>query len=66
MIGSPSIVDLGTNTGAAAEEFMRSMQSLDNLRLSQLGLDNGGMFQKNSHMLESEQAQMGGNTDLVM
>lgn len=66
MIGSPTIHDLGTNTGAAAEEFMRAMQSLDNLRLSLYGLDNGGMFQKNSHMLESEQAKNGGNTDLIM
>jgi hypothetical protein len=65
MIGSPSIVDLGTNTGAAAEEFMRAMQSLDNYRLSLLGLDNGGLFQKNSHMLESEQAMNGGNVDLI-
>lgn len=66
MIGSPSTVDLGTNSGGSAEEFMRAMQSLDNLRLSLYGLDNGGMFQKNSHMLESEQAANGGNTDLIM
>lgn len=66
MIGSPATIDLGTNTGGSAEEFMRAMQSLDNLRLSLYGLDNGGMFQKNSHMLESEQAAAGGNTDLIM
>jgi hypothetical protein len=66
MIGSPTMIDLGTNTGAAAEEFMRAFQSLDNVRLSLYGLDNGGAFQKNSHMLESEQAMNGGNTDLVM
>ena len=66
MIGSPTTTDLGTNTGAAAEEFMRAFQSLDNVRLSLYGLDNGGAFQKNSHMLESEQAKNGGNTDLIM
>ena len=66
MIGSPSLIDLGTNTGAAAEEFMRAFQSLDNVRLSLYGLDNGGAFQKNSHMLESEQAANGGQVDLIM
>lgn len=66
MIGSPTIQDLGTNTGAAAEEFMRAFQSLDNVRLSLYGLDNGGAFQKNSHMLQSEQAMNGGMTDLIM
>lgn len=66
MIGSPTMVDLGTNTGASAEDFMRAMQSLDNLRLSLYGLDNGGMFQKNSHLLETEQATNGGQVDLIM
>lgn len=66
MIGSPTITDLGSNTGATAEEFMRAFQSLDNVRLSLYGLDNGGAFQKNSHMLESEQAMNGGMTDLIM
>ena len=65
MVGSPTIIDLGTNTGATAEDYMRAMQSLDNLRLSLYGLDNGGMFQKNSHMLESEQAANGGQCDLI-
>ena len=44
MIGSPTITDLGSNTGASAEEFMRAFQSLDNVRLSLYGLDNGGAF----------------------
>ena len=46
-----------TNTGGAlkSEEFLIYMQALDNYRLSLYGLKNGGLFQKKSHMLESEQ-----------
>ena len=37
------------------------MQSLDNFRLSLYGLDNGGLFQKKSHMLEAEQEANAGH-----
>ena len=50
---------------AKAEEFMLALQSLDNYRLSLYGLDNGGLFQKKSHMLEAEQEMNAGNTGLV-
>jgi hypothetical protein len=42
------------------------MQSLDNFRLSLYGLDNGGLFQKKSHMLEAEQEMNTGTVGLVM
>ena len=48
-----------------SEEFMLSMQSLDNYRLSTYGLENGGLFQKKAHILEAEQAVNGGNVGLV-
>ena len=50
---------------AKAEEYMLALQSLDNFRLSLYGLDNGGLFQKKSHMLEAEQEMNAGNTGLV-
>jgi hypothetical protein len=50
---------------AKAEEFMLALQSLDNYRLSLYGLDNGGLFQKKSHMLAAEQEMNAGNTGLV-
>lgn len=56
-------------TGGAtlkSEEFMLAMQSLDNYRLSLYGLDNGGLFQKKSHMLEAEQELNAGNTNLIL
>jgi len=49
-----------------AEEYLLAMQSLDNLRLSLHGLDNGGIFQKKSHMLEAEHEENAGTASLVM
>ena len=47
--------DLSNGTALKAEEYLLFLQGLDNYRLSLYGLDNGGLFQKKSHMLESEQ-----------
>lgn len=51
---------------AKGEEFFLAMQSLDNYRLSLYGLDNGGLFQKKSHMLEAEQEMKAGATSLIL
>ena len=59
--------DILQNTSPAkAEEYLLAMQSLDNLRLSLHGLDNGGIFQKKSHMLEAEQEMNAGTASLTM
>ena len=42
------------------------MQSLDNFRLSTYGLENGGLFQKHAHELQSEADVNGGPVGLVM
>ena len=42
------------------------MQGLDNYRLSLYGLDNGGLFQKRSGMLEAEQEMNQGNVGLIL
>lgn len=49
-----------------AEDFLLALQSLDNYRLSLYGLDNGGLFQKRSHMLEAEQEMNSGNAGLIL
>lgn len=67
-VGIQGTLDFQELTGgnvAKAEEFMLALQSLDNFRLSLYGLDNGGLFQKKSHMLEAEQEMNAGNTGLV-
>ena len=63
--GNVDFQDMTGGEVAKAEEFLLAMQSLDNYRLSLYGLDNGGLFQKKSHMLEAEQAMNTGNTGLV-
>lgn len=66
VIGSLDFQTLTTGNVAKAEEFLVAMQSLDNYRLSLHGLDNGGLFQKKSHMLEAEQKMNTGTTGLVL
>lgn len=51
---------------AKPEEFLLAMQGLDNYRLSLYGLNNGGLFQKKSHMLEAEQEMNMGKVSSVM
>lgn len=66
IVGTVDFQDLTGGETAKAEEFLLAMQSLDNYRLSLYGLDNGGLFQKKSHMLEAEQEMNTGNVGLVM
>lgn len=66
IVDAVEMQDLTTGSIAKSEEFLLTMQSLDNFRLSLYGLDNGGLFQKKSHMLEAEQEMNGGNVGLVM
>ena len=66
VVGNVDFQDLTNGTVAKAEEFLLAMQSLDNYRLSLYGLDNGGLFQKKSHMLEAEQKMNTGTTGLIL
>lgn len=65
IVGTVDFQELAGGNVAKAEEFMMALQSLDNYRLSLYGLDNGGLFQKHSHMLQAEQEMNAGNTGLV-
>lgn len=66
VVGNVDFQDLTGGQTLKAEEFLLAMQSLDNYRLSLYGLDNGGLFQKKSHMLEAEQSMNAGNTGLIL
>lgn len=63
--GQIEFQDLTNGTPLKSEEYLLMMQALDNYRLSLYGLKNGGLFQKKSHMLESEQSMNDGNVGLV-
>ena len=66
IIGSVEFQELTNGQLGKAEEYMLAMQSLDNLRLSGYGIDNGGLFEKKAHELQSEADINGGPVGLVM
>ena len=66
IVGSVEFQELTDGNVAKAEEYMLAMQSLDNLRLSGYGLDNGGLFEKKAHELQSEADINGGPVGLIM
>ena len=48
-----------------AQEYLLAMQALENFRLSTYGLDNGGLFEKKAHKLETEQEMNTSTVGLV-
>ena len=66
IVGQVEFQELVSGPTSKAEEFLLAMQSLDNYRLSLYGLDNGGLFQKRSHMLEAEQRMNNGNSGIIL
>ena len=66
MIGKPSFQELTAGSVGKAEEFLLTLQALDNYRLSLHGLANGGLFLKKAHLLEGEQAQQEGKRSAVL
>lgn len=66
IVGPVDFQDLTDGNVGKSEEFLLAMQSLDNFRLSLYGLENGGLFQKKSHMLEAEQSMNNGNTGIIL
>lgn len=66
IVGQVEFQEMVNGPTSKAEEFLLAMQSLDNYRLSLYGLDNGGLFQKRSHMLEAEQRMNNGNSGIIL
>ena len=66
IIGNVEFQELTSGQLGKAEEYMLAMQSLDNLRLSGYGIDNGGLFEKKAHELQSEADINGGPVGLVL
>lgn len=66
IVGAIDFQELTSGAVAKSEEFLLTMQALDNYRLSLYGLENGGLFQKKSHILEAEQNMNAGKASLVM
>lgn len=54
LISSFDFQELANDTGGAVQDYFLALQSLDNYRLSGYGIDNGGLFEKKSHELQSQ------------
>lgn len=65
IVGNIEFQELTDGSVLKAEEYLLSLQSLDNLRLSGYGLDNGGIFQKKAHELQSEANMASANVGLI-
>lgn len=66
IIGNIEFQELTNGDTGKVEEYMLAMQSLDNLRLSGYGLENGGLFEKRAHELQTEADINGGPVGLIM
>lgn len=66
VVGQVDFQELTGDKIGTSDQFLMTMQSLDNYRLSLHGLDSGGIFQKQAHMLESENQMNAAKASNVM
>lgn len=66
IVGMSEFQELADGATGKAQDYLLAMQALDNLRLSTYGIDNGGLFEKKAHELQSEADINGGPIGLVM
>ena len=66
IVGNIEFQELTDGQVIKSEEYMLAMQSLDNLRLSGYGIDNGGLFEKKSGIKDGEVNLIGGPVGLVL
>ena len=62
---SVDIQELFEKGSGSAQDYLLSLQALENIRLSTYGLENGGLFEKKAHKLGEEQAMNSATTGLV-
>lgn len=66
VIGDIEFQELTDGQTGKNQDYFLALQSLENFRLSLYGIDNGGLFEKKSHELQSEADLNGGPVGLVM
>lgn len=66
MVGMTDFQDFTDGAVMKSAEFMQAMESLDNYRLGTMGIKNGGLFQKKTHMLQTEQDMAGSGTSSAL
>lgn len=65
VLGHVEFQELTDGTTVKAEDYMIALQGLDNLRLSMLGLDNGGIYEKKTVVTDSQMMMNYSPTSLV-
>lgn len=65
ILGSLEFQELASSGAARAQDMLMVMQSLDNVRLGSYGIENGGIFEKKAHVLETEAIMGSSSTSLV-
>lgn len=66
IVGSVEFQELTNGNVTNAQDYLLAMQAIENLRLSTYGIDNGGLFEKKAHTLQSEADINGGPVGLVL
>ena len=66
IVGSIDFQELTGGNVTKAEDFLMSMQAIDNLRLETMGLSNGGLFEKKAHVLQSESDMNNSTTGIAL
>lgn len=64
-ISKIDVQDLADGSPMKSEEFLLTLQALENFRLGTYGIKNGGLFQKKAHELQSESDLNSGNVATV-
>lgn len=66
IVGQVDFQDMTGDKIGNADAFLMTMQSIDNYRMQTHGVDSGGIFQKQAHMLESENQMNAGKASFAM
>ena len=59
------VQDLAEGSPVKSEEFLLTLQALENFRLGTYGIKNGGLFQKKAHELQSESDLNAGDVQTI-
>ena len=68
IVGAVEFQELTDGTVGKSQEFLQSMQAIDNFRLGLHGVDNGGLFEKKSYVNEAQTGMnyAGGDVGLTL
>lgn len=66
IIGNAEFQELTDNATGKVQDYFLALQSFENYRLSLYGIDNGGLFEKKAHELQTEADINGGPVGLVL